>query len=255
MAAEQITPTDNLSGLPLPVAPRIERIPLRRPDIADWHHHFHPREDPRLKTVGGLALRNVRMQLVPREFHNEGPQQYHRFFDGPPIPEDEATQFGMCILACAGYIPDEGIDLMHGEPKVVVLDHNQRNILRTHKQNNFDYRYFRYGYDPIRQFFAKYILNQALEDIIPPTMTDEFLQTKDKARQIELGHEILMLASSSVTEGIARTYSQFRQSGRLHEQMPADPHMLVVYKLGNIERQEQVVIPSLADQLRIKVAA
>lgn len=253
--AERMTPVDDLTGMPLPIIPKLERLPLRHPDIADWHHHFHPRSDPRLKTVGGLALRNSRLQLVAREYHNDGPKRYHKFFDGPPIPESEATQFGMCVLACAGYLPESGIDLRSGEPVVARLDHNQRNLLRSHRRNNFDYRYFRYGYDPIRRFFAKYVLEQNLTEILPQRTIDEFLYSRNPNRRSELGRTIIEAAASSATEHIDPAYDLFRQNQQLHELMPPDPHTLVVYKLGNPKQQEELVLPKLKRQLRQLVAA
>lgn len=259
MAAERITPVDELTGLPLSIVPTRKKVPSRNPNVADWHHHFHPKEDPRLKTVGGLALRNSRLQLVFRTFHNEGPHRYHRFFDGPPIPQDEATQFGMCVLACAGYIPENGIDLRGDVPVVKRLTEEQRSILATpniDKNQEFDYHHFRYGYEPIRSFFIKYTLDQDLTSVVPESSIDEFLYTRDTERRKEKGSTILELAASAATEGMVdANYALLRDMHLLHEAMPPEPHKLVYYKLGRMARQETDVFPRLKTRLRQLVAA
>ena len=116
MAAELVTPTDELTGMPLSLAPPLEWLPRDRPDIANWHHWWHPSSAPALQTLGGQALRNSRVQLVPVGDHNMGSETYHHYYMGPNLPgaDDADTQFKLCVLACAGYVPDRVIDL-HAE--------------------------------------------------------------------------------------------------------------------------------------------
>src|SRR5688572_27519935 len=114
MAAELVTETDHISGLPLPIAPRCEHLSRYNSLIADDHHGWHPRNAPELATLGGQALRSSWMQFIEKDLHNEGPFSYHRFFVGPELPTDDSVIFGSCILACAGYIPNRVIDLTSG---------------------------------------------------------------------------------------------------------------------------------------------
>lgn len=255
MAKQSLTPVDHLTNMPLPIAPHPRYLPLHNPDVADWHHHFHPRSDPHLQTVGGIALRNSRIQLVPREFHNEGPMRYHKFFEGPPIPESEALQFGMCVLACAGYIPKQAIDLSAGEPKIIRLKGMRRSVLLSRGSKEFDYQYIRYAYDPIREFFAKYVIEQDLAELLPERTIDEFLYSRDVLRRQQLGKHILTVAANSATEAINPIYSMLRRRQLLPDFMPPDPHTLVVSKLGKPEHQEEVILPRLKRQLRQLVAA
>lgn len=259
MSFERITPIDELTSLPLPITPPRKKVPNHNPNVADWHHQFHPRDDPRLKTVGGLALRNSRLQLVFKTFHNEGPHRYHRFFNGPPIPEDEATQFGMCVLSCAGYIPEDGINLRGDEPVIRRLTDEQRAILQEpnlDKNQDFDYHHFRYGYDPIRDFFIKYTLDQDLTAVVPESAIDEFLYSRDNEKRKRKGSDILELATSAATQGVVgANYALLREMRLLHEAMPPEPHKLVYYKLGRLSRQEVDVFPRLKTRLRQLVAA
>lgn len=113
MAAELLTPTDELTGMPLSMAPPLIQLPRSNPDVANWHHLWHPHSAPELQSLGGQALRNSRVQLVPIHDHNMGGDTYHTAYAGPPLPvaDDTDKQFGLCVLACAGYVPNEVIDL------------------------------------------------------------------------------------------------------------------------------------------------
>lgn len=118
MAAEMITPVDELTGMPLSVAPPLFDLSRHNPDIANWHHLYHPSTAPELQTLGGTALRNSRVQLLPVKQHNTGKNNYHTYYTGPPLPaaSDEETQFRLCVLACAGYLPEKVIDMSGAKP-------------------------------------------------------------------------------------------------------------------------------------------
>ena len=134
MAAELITPVDSLTGVPLPILPR-EILPIDNPEVANMHHAWHPSSDPRLLTTAGLALRHSRVQLVRATDHNMGDKNrgkltYHDFYEGPPLPEDETEIFRMCVLSCAGYLPDKAIDLHKATPREITMNPQQIEILR-----------------------------------------------------------------------------------------------------------------------------
>lgn len=255
MAAELRTFTDLLTDLPLPIAP-VEGIQVSaRSDEGNWHHHFHPSSDPILvNTLGGRALRNSRVQRVDRNFHNYSQKAYHRFFTGPPIPDDENEQFRMVVLACAGYVPEEGVDLQGGEPKRVRLTQLQLQQLRQpgvgdDKQVAFGYRDLRYSYDAAREFFSHYALTRSI-DHVDQSKIDEFLHTRDESRKRYLGHLLLAKKVDVAAEPVDEIYSQVRQAGLLHPLMPPAPNTLVRHKLG-VSTQREKLFPRLAMQLSI----
>lgn len=132
MAAELISPVDELTGMPLVVAPPLEELPRNDPRIANWHHIYHASTSPELQTLGGAALRNSRVELLPLKWHNTGRQNYHSYYIGPPLPaaDDSDTQFRLCVLACAGYLPEKVIDLNSGEPVVRLMNEDELYYFR-----------------------------------------------------------------------------------------------------------------------------
>jgi len=247
VAAELVTPVDELSGLPLPIAPTEYILPQESPNFADWHHHFHPASHEDMKSIGGIAIRNCRVQLVARRDHNEGPSSYHRFYSGPPIPEEENDQFSLTVLACAGYIPSQAIDLRSGEPKVVDLSHTQQKILRQ-RQDVFGYRNLRYAYDPIRSFYTEYSMSRDIS-CLNEIEIEEFLTTKDELRQKFLGHFLLAQVVKIASEDVHAKYIAVRRAGLLHPFMPAEPYSLVKYKLGANGRREEL-FPRLGQRFK-----
>jgi hypothetical protein len=133
-APELITPTDELSGLPLPILTN-EVLPVDNPEKANRHHHWHPSNAPELDvgTLAGAALRRSRIQVVRAVDHNQrrnGKPMYHDFFAGPSLPKTEQEVFKLCVWACAGYIPDSAIDLSGDQPKIVEMNQKQKAILQ-----------------------------------------------------------------------------------------------------------------------------
>lgn len=132
MAAEMITPVDELTGMPLSVAPPLYDLSRHNPDIANWHHLYHASTAPELQTLGGTALRNSRVQLLPVRQHNTGKHNYHTYYVGPPLPaaNDERNQIRLCILGCAGYLPEKVIDLSEETPAVRLMTGDERDFFR-----------------------------------------------------------------------------------------------------------------------------
>jgi len=136
VAAEVITPIDEVSRTPLPILPQ-EHLPNDDPLIANRHHLWHPSFELRdMDTLGASALRHSRIQLVRATTHNirepnSSRLTYHDYFVGPPIPQTEQEQFDAIVLLCAGYIPHEAIDMSGDEPRRVEMTPKQRDILRT----------------------------------------------------------------------------------------------------------------------------
>jgi hypothetical protein len=118
-SGKEFAPVDELTQMPLPVMPPRRMPPHGKPEIANWHHHYHPSNSKLLTSAAGLAVRHVRVQLLPVEkYHN----QYHRIFEGPVyLPKTNAERFGQIILACAGYVPPHAIDVHKDDPTEPVL--------------------------------------------------------------------------------------------------------------------------------------
>lgn len=253
MAAELVAPTDELTGLPYPIAPKCEPIPVDRPDIADIHHGFHKEKDLTGMGLPGIALRNCWKQLIERELHNEGPGSYHRFYDRTKLPayvevmhspdkkkaeaaarQFEAEAFGRVVLACAGVIPRRVIDLSSGEPIERDMTRRELKFLRTPSPHDtFGYKYISYSYDPIHEFLVDYVVKQDLGHLTRSSLC-EFMETKDSHRKMVLGKMLLKNAAAvaSDRDTLKEKYKTLKREGRVHPAMPPDPQTLVTYKLN-----------------------
>ncbi len=274
MAAELITPTDELTGLPLPIL-LPETFDLNK---TNWHHLVHPEASPQLKSMGGWAIRNCLLQVVPEELHNMSAEGYHQLFKGPPLPgpEDANKHFMWCVLTCAGYLPDAAIDMRSKDPtkpvklseseyqryrmKPVPIPITERDVswyrarkapeaspreawralsIHRKRQANFGYQYFRYSYEPIRDFFREFLLEQQID--IKPRVIKRFLTTKDELKRRSLADTILATAAAQATSDIQFQYRQLRTAGVLHPKMPEKPEKIVFFKLGNYTQRLELL--------------
>ena len=205
MAAELITPTDQLTGMPLPILnPAMTRGYTGPVFKSDWHHSFHPSTSAVLKgTPGGIALRNCRAQRVHYGVHH---YDYHRLFRGPDIPEEEDEQFRLVVLAAAGYVPDEALTFdKHGDPMIVHMKTAQRERLWSDQQMKL------WTPRKVRDFIQDYILGQDFSPVKQLTI-EEFLTTPDEQKRWELGCTLLGYASLKATDSIKDTYKEARVS-------------------------------------------
>lgn len=287
MAAELVTPTDEFSGLPLPLLPLENELPIDQGDIANWHHHFHPRTDPVLfNTVGGRALRSARIQLVATTQHNYSEMAYHKFFKGPEIPADRDTQFGLCVLSCAGFLPEDAVDTSTGEPRIVRMTNEQQAQLRVKPeasdpeewqvekyrrqklpaasldevrrvlaekwqlQAELSYRNLRYGYDPMKAFFTEVVLVQDVSHL-PECIIEEFVETGSmKPGLVLLSQAAVQAVETAEHRGqkVSDLYRVARSNGYLHNGMPPNAASLVKYKLGDLSTRVGL-LPRLRQQL------
>lgn len=244
-----VAPIDEISGLSLPIAPKCNYESLADPNLSDEHHGFHDENDPRLKTVAGLALRNCRLQRIEKDLHNEGPFRYHPFISGPELPKTEFDYFSRCVLACAGVIPDRVLDLSTGDPFVRPISPEEAAFLRTQsEENEFSYKYISYRYKPISDFFISYALKQKLDHIKEKDI-DEFLHTKSERRKLRLGRLLLDESVEVATDSLRNKYAAYRRAELLHPRVPESPMTLVKFKLGGPEKREEL-IPKLEVRLR-----
>lgn len=286
MAAELETPRDELSGLPLPILLPADFSPQRDPTAVNWHHHFHPSSASELRcSLGGKALRSARLQLVPADLHNDGKHTYHTIFKGPELPaaNDSEKQFWLCVLACAGYVPRQAIDVRSDSPdepvELTLADQqryrapatpqmiSQQDFVRFRDRDRADlparqvwralevrhkrqaalsYQHFRYSYDPIRDFFREFILQREID--ISPKLIKRFLGAADFDRKHRLGETILARAADQATLSFRSQYQVLHQSAALHPLMPIEPDKLVFHKLGDYRGRQQL-LPRLQEVL------
>lgn len=249
MAAELVTQLDPESFTPLPIAPCFELGKLSLQN-SDEHHGWHPKFDPALQTVAGMALRNSWIQRTHKDLHNRGPFSYHRFFVGPKLPTEELDILGRVIISCAGYVPKEVID-MRGKSGPLVrqaTEDEYRYLRKQNRSNEFGYERIRYGYDPIRVFFQQIALNQDISHL-PEVTLDEFLHTSDSQRRLKIGQHILWLISDQATEPIAKHYSKLVARQLVHPLMPQTVKPLFKWKLGSRKRISEEFIPRLQQRM------
>lgn len=214
MSAERLTPKDDLVGLPLPILPNITDLDLNR------HHSWHPRHDPMLQSIGGKALRLSRIQLIDRKRH----AAYHQQFDGPEIPADEREQLRLVLLACAGFVPEHGLDVSSDEPKVVMLSSSQRRLFRAvsqSRQGRCSALCYLYDDTAMRRFLTEYVIAQQAPGINNATI-DEFLYTHSQDRRYELGKLLISDMVDAAAVSVEPHYSQARSAGLLNPTAPPE---------------------------------
>lgn len=207
----ELTPIDVSSGLPYTIMPLEGRVLIHGRD-ADDNHAFFPRLDPVLRgSLGGMALRYCRVQLVDYATHHN---RYHVEFVGTPLPETEEDQYRTVVMAAAGDIPAHALDYSMGrKAQIVPIDEHLRwNLWRT-GQIRVE------SASVVREFLMDYTLRRPhIEESANARKIDEFLNTRNEVRRLQLAHDLLMLASYRATDAIAPIYNRaWRQA-----QLPPD---------------------------------
>jgi len=224
---ERATPTDELTGLPLPL------VPVQNPERPDWHHHFHPRRSPLLEDLGGQAVRNVRVQRVDYGRHH---YDYHLTYSGPPLPTTEDEQFATVIMAATGYIPPRAIGFKQGRPRITNLHEDLRDRLRK----SGDIKIYSQGV--VNEFIRQYVLAQNISAINVNELTiDEFLNTSNTERQRVLGHTLLGLITDKATEEIDEIYYQAYRSRLVLPGLPNNVQRFTKTMLGNRRMRDNLV--------------
>jgi hypothetical protein len=238
---KELAPTDELTGMPLPILPPDERLDIKDKITNNWHHHYHPSDSMLLGSTDGLAVRHVRLQNLPKISHHN---LYHSIFEGPTLPRTSEERFGHIILACAGYVPTSAIDVRKGDPtKPVDLSNKMRRRLQT--SGELDVR----GQTNISTFIRKHLIYQDFSHV-KESLIDEFVNTRDIDRRLYLGHLLLAIASEIAVEPIKPVYSQALQEGLIAK--PISPKKLpgVVKAHVNGEKTANKAIRSLRTRLQ-----
>jgi hypothetical protein len=224
-----VTPTDELTGLPLPLVPLNELG-----EDADWHHHQHPRRSPLLKKdLGGSAVRQSRLQFYDYELHHSG---YHHTYLGPPLPETEEDQLATTIMSVAGYMPDFALDFQSSEPRIVKLKPEQRQRLQTSGEIRIG------SEDVVKNFIKSYVLSQPIESVNINELTiEEFITTKDHERRRALGHNLLGLIIYKATEPINEVYCQAQKREMLLPGLPGNVRRFTKTLLGSHNGRRKLV--------------
>lgn len=218
------TPVDSI-GMPLPLAPQAELRADRGEPQPDRHHHFHPRKSIVLtRDLGGQAIRNLRLQKSDYRTHHI---DYHRYYDGPPLPETPQEQFGIVLLGSAGYVPERAIRFHEGQPEEVPLTTKQRQLLWDRGD------LYIASTKAVKDFIVDYTTSQDIIEV-DERLVDEFLNTPNAQRRYHLGGRLLQLAIEKATE-------------------PIDPFYRTAWKKGLIPRESSSRATRLIkNRLRLK---
>ncbi len=276
-----ITPRDPEFGLPLPIAPVPGMAIDNAVDALNDHHAWHPKNDERLMqppqnpwtpsqadvdtmnptarvpTSGGWALRNSRLQRVNRRLHNYRELAYHQFYSGPELPVDEDEQFRLVVLACAGLVPRQGIDLSTGQPQVITMSDEQMTLLQEPlNAQAFGYRNFRFIHEPVQRFLRNYILRRELGHV-SQILIEEFLdRNTSNERRAYLGHLLLAKQIEVATNILDPQFQTAQNAGLLDPRIRTNPRGFIKKRLiGSRSRQEGDLFPKLAALLRVNVRA
>lgn len=208
MSAEQVTPLDEVTGIPLPLMPRDDLPPvptgkMRNTErLADWHHPFHPRAALLGEGVGAVAIRNCRIQWAEYDDHHH---KYHGAYVGPELPTESEDQFSAVVFAAAGYIPDRAIAFdRSNKPQIKLLGKEKREHLWQSGQIRIG------NMATVRDFMLAFTLERDFGGVNESTI-DEFLHTQDVRRKKELGSTILAIAAYDAAQPVEDMYKQSRK--------------------------------------------
>jgi hypothetical protein len=228
MAAELITPVDELTRLPLPL------VPLERVSQPDWHHHFHPKKSLLLQDESGRAVRNARLQRADYATHHYG---YHGVYLGPPLPETEEEKFATVIMAAAGYMPHYGINFTKGEPRIAKLSSEQRHRLQTSGEIKVG------AGDVVRGYIRNYIINQQIWDLNVKDLTlEEFIFTDNLERRRLIGHTLLALFTDKATESVNEPYYRAHKQQLILPGLPRNVRRFTKSSMGSTKIRDKLVV-------------
>ena len=207
MAGELPTPIDIQTGLPLPILPAELSKESSFSFLAEknFHHHFHPRRSEHLMNDDGRAVRFSRGQYVQKELH----KRYHDIFIGPELPHTLDDKFKMSVLACAGIVPPQAIDLSN-RSEINIVDLSKKQLRKISgpgsiciegtlrgdcKRNGIRHE--------IGRFYANYAVSKSVEIFSDENIIEEFLNPRIKPdRRRHLGNKILRITLNESLSGV-----------------------------------------------------
>jgi len=251
------TPVDEITRLPLQVAPKnTEWLPRRNPAVADEHHGIHPKEAAELHVpVLGPALRNLQLRVLERQLHNDGELRYHHRFGGPALPQNYEEGFSLCVPGVAGFISRQVIDmeaLLDNANYVRDATPREWEFLRTPggiESVPFDYRYVYHNLEPIRDFFIFYLVNQGLHKLMEDEVAQFMSADEPEDRALLAGMLLLGAAEEAVDPGLASVYRQAYSNEQLHPDAPSTPVGLIS-TIVSIDHVSPRTVSKLDERLR-----
>lgn len=229
MAAEIITPTDVLTGLPHPILP-YDVTPRYGRNFEDFHHHNFPRRSPELlpalnldphaqpedyglSDIASIALKVCRGQLLLRTVHESG----HKKLLGPELPTTIKDKYIHVAKACAGIVSRWAIDLRRADDDLLVyMDDDTFAKVANPKVLCGERYYFDRPANFRRRIIGSFLLQYSLEqDLshISSQVVDQFLSTDDAARRMELGNLLLRDALEISLASVLPLHRQLKMQG------------------------------------------
>ena len=228
------TPVDELTRLPLPVlmkgtdfASLTGRETRRTPN---YHHHFHPKVSPELGydedgsklpegdplRLEGRAVRYSRGQYMPKWLH----ERYHRIFEGPELPMDTQSKFTAVVLACAGVVPRQALDLYSpGEYTIVTLGHKDYEFIRRklYYEGASNNTKLHDRKSEIGMFIATYAINNGLNNLLSAAevrqKVDEFMSPINERSRRAAGHFLLEQAVDASVADLVPIHQEAKEEG------------------------------------------
>ncbi len=227
------TPVDEITGLPLLIAPGDE-VPylLAHPTInanrrtdgsrgyIDRNHVYHP--STCLTSAANKALQGARIQYVMRYDHDA----YHAAYDGPPLPQTLAQHYYQMVFSAANYIPQRALDFSGDSPREISLTETQIMRLQTSGEVRMA--------DPgkVGKYLESFVLADPEFDHIPGRLIDEFLTigtetTADLRRKRHLAHQLLSYVIDPTTEPMYQAYKKALESNAWKPSLNYSPRQVV----------------------------
>lgn len=255
----RVMPTDPMTGLPYPILPVNLPPKVDRDCQTNYHHHFYFRtdrdlesdlrpngfmvrtpEDIPLEFISGLAVRMSRGQILAVGTHDEA---HKRFRAGPEPPRNQADKFRIAALASASVTSQFALDFTRSPGQELVrmkrdeMEYFFESGSLIAEKHHID-RPAQHRKAVIGSFFLRYAAAQNLTHITNKVV-DEFLNTTDARRRIELGGLILSQAVDQSIEPILPIYASLNTLGIVP---PARPSLREsVKKLIRVRPVSQIV--------------
>jgi hypothetical protein len=207
------TPTDPMTGIPLPIFPNSELPPPlswnehNTERIGDEHHPFHPRRQLLGMDLAGEALRHCRVQwTMYGDHHEESARGYHHFYEGPPLPDTDEAWYRTVVFASAGFVPYKALTVdREGAPVRRILSREAHDRL-------LDEGIIRVGkYGKVKDYLLDYAVKRGRKEI-DEQLISNFLGTKDLEKKLALGQKLIRVASEVVTEPLSPIYREAKKA-------------------------------------------
>lgn len=143
--------------------------------------------------------------MVNRTLHDN----YHRLFEGPELPMLNSDCFRQTVLAAAGVVPQQAVDVASfGGYRVVDLSSSDYSKLTRPTVTKIDkHRY-------LGDFIADYAATKNVEDYIDNSLIDEFLDSKTQPdKKISLARFMLGVALDISLEPLDAHYRELKKDG------------------------------------------